>query len=48
MCVCVCVFSNVNDVADQVEQKGHCGLKYGIVPIKFCLPSAWLVMNTIL
>lgn len=40
--------SNVNGAADRVEQKGHYGLKYGIVPIKFCLLSAWLMMNTIL
>lgn len=46
--VFVCFSSNVNDAADRVEQKGHCGLNYGIVPIKFCLLSAWLMMNTIL
>lgn len=46
--VFVCFFSNVNDATDRVEQKGHCGLNYGIVPIKFCLLSAWLMMNTIL
>ena len=49
--VCVLFFfflANVNHAADWVEQKGHCGLKYGIVPIKSCLLSAWLMMNTIL
>lgn len=46
--VFVCFFSNINDTADWVEQKGHCGLKYGTVPITFCLLSAWLMMNTIL